>query len=230
MLVVLEGLDASGKNTQSKRLTERLIHLGHEAALYSFHRYDTELGKAIKRHLLCETAVVEVAHASLVTEDVLTAVPTRRAPEDAMIFQAMATIDKYDAAAEIDDHLKAGHFVVCDRWTQSALAFGWADGLSVEWLHRIQARLPQADLNILLQIAPEEAQRRRPVLRDRYEKDRTKQALVATNYASLWSVSVGNPATSGRWVTVDGNGTIEEVGERIWQEVMKTRGSVRLCG
>ena len=223
MLIVLEGLDACGKNTQSKRLVDKLIRVGREAVLYSFHRYDTELGKAIKRHLLCETAVVEVAHASLVTDDVLAAVPTRRAPEDAMVFQAMATIDKYDAAAEIEDHLRMGRFVVCDRWTQSALAFGWADGLSVEWLHRIQARLPKADLNILLEISPEEAQRRRPVLRDRYEKDRTKQALVATNYEALWRDPSVHAAWS-RWVKVDGNGTVEEVADRIWAQVVDRAG------
>ena len=214
MLIVLEGLDACGKNTQSKRLVERLTHTGHEAVLYSFHRYDTELGTAIKRHLLNETmmAQVDMGHTQ-----------HTRAPEDAMVFQAMATIDKYDAAAEIEDHIHAGRFVVCDRWTQSALAFGWADGLSVEWLHRIQARLPKADLNILLEIAPEEAQRRRPVLRDRYEKDRTKQALVATNYEALWRDSVGRAAWS-RWVKVDGNGTIDVVGDRIWAQVVDRAG------
>lgn len=216
MHVVLEGLDACGKNTQSKRLTERLIHLGHEAALYSFHRYDTELGKAIRRHLLGETMLAWMRHVG----DKPEMYPVR-APEDALVFQSLATMDKYDAAPDIDAHLRVGHFVVCDRWIQSALAFGWADGLSVEWLQRVQARLPQADLNILLQIEPEEAHRRRPVLRDRYEKDRTKQALVATNYAALWSTQLG-VRSHGRWVVVDGNGTIEEVGDRIWEHVVDT--------
>ena len=44
LLIAIEGLDAAGKNSQSKMLVERLQHEGREVVLYSFHRYDTVLG------------------------------------------------------------------------------------------------------------------------------------------------------------------------------------------
>ena len=52
--VVLEGLDAAGKATNAKRLIEKLDSLGRAAVLFSFPRYETETGKAIKRLLTGE--------------------------------------------------------------------------------------------------------------------------------------------------------------------------------
>lgn len=211
VLIALEGTDASGKATQTKLLAEHLHRVKHEAPLYSFPRYNTALGATIKRHLVGDTLVAERSHEFD---------PVRRAPEDPLWFQAVCLADKYEAAADIEAHLRADRFVVCDRWKPSAIAFGASDGLDVNWVERVQERLPTANLNILLLVSEEEALRRRPNLRDRYEKDRDKQKIVRLNYARIWADRSQDKTEPNVWVTIDGEGTIDDVHMRIWKHVM----------
>lgn len=203
-LIVIEGTDAAGKATQVKKLAERFDSLGSTTAVYSFPRYDTVVGKAILRHLKGE---IELMEEEIDAESSRSHIP---APEDALAFQALCSVDKYDAAVDIEAHLGLGRVVICDRWWQSALCFGASDGLDEDWLHRIHTGLPQAWLNIFIDVPPEEALRRRPEARDRYERDREKQKVVRANYEKLWT----NAGVD--YVKIDGLGTPEEVHERIW--------------
>lgn len=215
-LIVLEGCDAAGKATHSKLLAERISRTGNEAVLYSFHRYDTVVGRAIKRHLLGDTMVAE--------QSTIGGLPVQgghsRAPEDPLVFQCMALADKMEAAADIRAHLRAGRFVICDRWTPSCNAYGAADGLDRDWLKRVQEPLPEADLYLYLQVSEAEALRRRPVLRDRYEKDRAKQDVVRGEYERLWEANAF-PGSNRGWMTIDGEGPdVATVHERIWAAVV----------
>jgi dTMP kinase len=206
--IAIEGADANGKATQSKILAEKL-----DAVLYSFPRYDIPpLGPAIRRHLEGEISTFQWEE------------PLDRwqkgAPEDVLIFQSMMTVEKYHAAATINRELDSRH-VIADRWTPSAEIYGWSDGLDAEWLRDIQLLLPKPDLLIYLEVSMEEALRRRPKLRDRYEKDPERQSLVRRLYRQIWerhpihSYDIAKP----RYVIVDGEGSIEEVSQRIFVEV-----------
>lgn len=197
-LIIFEGCDAVGKATQSLRLKERFERSGATTELYSFPRYKTEVGKTILRHLLGEVALVCEPDGT-------------RASEDALIFQGLQLMDKMDAACDIENHLGLGRVVICDRWWQSAYAFGAADGLDEDWLVRIHSTLPQPWFNIFIDVPPEEALKRRPEARDRYERDREKQKVVRANYEKLWT----NAGVD--YVKIDGLGTQDEVHERIWQ-------------
>ena len=222
-LIVLEGLDAVGKNTQSKLLAKKLDSVGRSSVVMSFPRYETTAGKAIRRHLMDKVAVryEDVRDSSDHTID---GSPVfRRAPEDPLFLQALFLADKADAAVDIEDHLNNERIVICDRWTPSAICFGEADGLDATWLLRINEVLPLSDLNILIDVPEEEALRRRPQLRDRYEKDRAKQAVVRANYDTLWKAGEAEDDPDA-WVRVDGVGTEEEVAERIWKPVAALLG------
>lgn len=207
MHVVIEGCDAVGKATQAKLLADRL----QPSVLFSFHRYDTPLGALIKRHLTGEVALCAWRR------DLNESRWWSPSSEDPLVFQCLATIDKYDAANDIRAAIADGKHIVCDRYTQSALAYGMADGVDKAWLKRIQSSLPVPDLNIFIDVTEEEALRRRPQLRDRYEKDREKQRLVRRMYHDVWSM--GMP---GRWVVVPGHGTVDQVHAMIWAEVQRT--------
>lgn len=210
-IIVLEGLDAAGKATNAARLLKRVNLSGREGVIYSFPRYETTVGKAILRHLKSEIVLRESRDGEDGTRSEGQRIYTK-APEDALAFQCLMLADKYDAAADINTDLRAGKVVICDRWTPSALAFGAADGLDTEWLTRVQERLPKGDINIFIDVPEEEALRRRPKLRDRYEINRELQLRVRDNYRTMWSVG-------GVWRTVDGVGTEDEVHDRIWKIV-----------
>ena len=51
LLVVFEGLDQSGKQTQAERLRDRLVAAGRSVRLLSFPSYDTHIGAEIGRAL-----------------------------------------------------------------------------------------------------------------------------------------------------------------------------------
>lgn len=201
-LIVIEGCDAAGKATNVKRLAQRFHDVGSTVICYSFPRYATTVGNAILRHLKGVTQLCD--------SQMMNGMWAHRAAEDALAFQALCAVDKYDAAADIEAHLALGRVVICDRWWQSALCFGASDGLDETWLHRIHTGLPQSWLNIFIDVPPEEALKRRPEARDRYERDREKQKVVRANYEKLWT----NAGVD--YVKIDGLGTPEEVHERIW--------------
>lgn len=218
MLIAIEGLDAAGKNTQAKLLAERVDRVGNVGVIYSFPRYDTSVGQTIRRLLTEELAVMLNGNGreSYVSADA-----------NNLVLQCAMLADKYDAAPVIREALRRGHTVICDRWIPSCLAFGAADGLPVDWLSRIHEQLPQPDLNIFLDIPAVEAFKRRPQARDRYEKDRDKQAVVRANYERLWKEKASASPVNGRWVTVSGLGTPDEVHARVWAEIVALAPRIR---
>ena len=179
MLVAIEGTDAAGKNTQTRLLAERIRAMGREVAVYSFPRYDTPIGQTIKRIL---TDALTIDHTDTMTH---------ASDDAARILQSLMTADKADATEDIAVQLNEGTVVICDRWIPSAICYGAADGLDREWLRRINFPLPDASLSVFIDVSPEEALRRRPEARDRYERDREKQKRVHEEYVRLWGCERG---------------------------------------
>jgi dTMP kinase len=228
MFICVDGLDASGKHTQSENLADRVRAAGREAVVLSFPRYETPVGQAIKRLLTGERAVLKTGSSQPIdlrggagvmyeTDDA----------DEALVLQALFLLDKNDAITEIVDHLNAGTVVIADRWIPSARCYGAADGLDPDWLERIHFPLLDADLNVFLDVPPAEALRRRPEARDRFERDRDKQARVHQNYVDLWGCGVGGLRIVQTdpyqyFAYVDGLGTVKEVTDRIFQRVVET--------
>ena len=52
MLIVIEGVDCSGKETQSKLLQQKLISCGKKVARFSYPFYDSPTGRIIGRQYL----------------------------------------------------------------------------------------------------------------------------------------------------------------------------------
>lgn len=218
MLIAIEGTDASGKNTQTQLLAARLREMGREVVTYAFPRYDTPVGKTIKRILTGEIAVAYAGQPGDRPESQVIRLPV----DEAHVLQALMTADKADATPEIATHINEGTVVICDRWISSAICYGTADGLDAEWLHRINFPLPDAALSIFIDVSPEEALRRRPEARDRYERDREKQKRVHEEYVRLWGCERGQSRIVIApdpfyevYYRVNGERSVEEVSDLI---------------
>jgi dTMP kinase len=194
LIIAIEGLDASGKATQAAALAEKL----QPSTIISFPRYGGPFGAAILAHLkeeivLCqrnkETGALSIS------------------PEDAVAFQALMTMDKYDAASEIRSIDRRGHYVILDRYWPSACCYGADDGLDFSSMLRINSRLPPADLYVLLDISVDKTAARRPEARDRYERDKEKLARIRNRYLYMWDLqSRGNEANiKSKWVVLNGH-------------------------
>ena len=172
MLIVFEGLDQSGKQTQAELLRDFLVSQGRGVELISFPDYSTAIGKEIERGL----------HGG------------RDYAADVM--QLLYVANRYERRPQIEQWLDRGTAVVCDRYLASSIAYGEAQGLDAEWLREIQRFLPQPDVTILLDIAPETAARRKAAGRDRYERDLALLSRVRDSYL--------RQAAAGGWLRLDG--------------------------
>ena len=158
-LVVFEGLDQSGKQTQAEMLRDWLKRQGHKSRLVSFPDYGTSIGEEIARALQGE----------------------REYEPDVM--QLLYVANRYERKADLQRWLDGGLVLVCDRYTASSVAYGEAQGLDPVWLADMQKFLPPASLTIMLDIAPETSVERKAVDRDRYERDLAMQGRVRESYA-----------------------------------------------
>jgi len=158
LLVVFEGLDQSGKQTQAERLRDRLVAAGRTVRLLSFPSYDTPIGAEIGRALKGE----------------------RDYAADTM--QLLYVANRFAWKPEIERELAVGTVVVCDRYLASSVAYGEAFGLDAGWLTEIQRYLPPADLTVLLDIDPQVSRSRKVTDRDKYERDLALLSRVRDSY------------------------------------------------
>ena len=194
MLIAFEGLDQSGKETQAQRLGERLTSDGHRVWLVSFPDYTTPVGAEIGRALAGE----------------------REYPADVM--QLLYVTNRYERKPELAAWLAAGDVVICDRYVGSSIAYGETQGLDPAWLMEAQRYLPQPDLTLLLDIAPETAVRRKASGRDKYERDLALLTRVRESYR--------RQAAAPGWARIDGERDRDEIAREIL-EIVTNRLAVR---
>jgi len=172
LLIVFEGLDQSGKQTQAERLKAELERRSRSCALLDFPSYETHIGREIDEGL----------HGG------------RDYGPDVM--QLLYVANRYEKKPQIEGMLAHGTVVVCDRYLASSVAYGEAQGLDGAWLREIQRYLPQPDLTILLDIAPETAAGRKTSNRDKYERDLALLSRVRESYR--------RQAQAAGWLLLDG--------------------------
>jgi dTMP kinase len=188
MLIVFEGLDQSGKETQARTLRARLESDGHAVRTLSFPEYDTPIGRELRQAL--------DGH--------------RDFPPDVM--QLLYVANRLEFRPSLEAWLSAGDVVICDRFRASSVAYGEAQGLEASWLEDIQRYLPQPELTLLLDIAPETAVRRKSTGRDRYERDLSLLSRVRSSYR--------RQAAGPNWVLIDAERSKEDVAEAVARAVL----------
>ena len=191
MFVSLEGIDGSGKSTQAKLLAEAL---GPETLLIR-EPGGTEAAERI-RALLADPGFELDPLAELL-----------------LFLAARADL----TARAIRPALDAGRDVVSDRFADSSVAYqGAARGLGVgETISLTDAATEGLwpDLTVLLRVDPEVGLGRAEG-DDRFESEGLElQRAVAQAYEEIAKIA------SDRVVVVDGDGTVEEVHERVMEAV-----------
>jgi len=158
MLIAFEGLDQSGKETQTRHLRARIEAEGRKVHALSFPDYQTPIGQELKQALAGERDF---------------------GPE---VMQLLYVANRFEYKPRLDAWLSADAVVVCDRYCASSVAYGEAHGLDAAWLEDIQRHLPPPAITVLLDIAPETAVNRKGDGRDRYERDLPLLSRVRESY------------------------------------------------
>lgn len=150
MLVVLEGIDGSGKSTQIERVAAALrTSLVNELDVQTvkFPVYDSPTGQLIQKML----------QGGLKSRDAC------------LIFQSLMATNRREFVYNMD---LRNSILLADRYMLSGLVYGLAQGLDYEWLDAINLGLPEPTVTLFLDVPPSYSFERRPVRQDSLEGDR----------------------------------------------------------
>ncbi len=193
MIVVFEGIDGSGKDTQIDML---LGALSAREKTFKKFKFPTQKARLALAHL------------------------DRKSSASAKDLFSDFARDIESSTQEILDSAGKFDFIVIDRYIFSTLAYqGVALGLDSAMELAGKFRLARPDLVIYLKLAPELAYSRKSAQKemDRFESDLSFQIKVAGVYDEL----CGKNYNSGRWASVDASKAPGEVHGIIIKEVMQ---------
>jgi len=171
-LVVIEGIDQSGKNTQLELLRTRFEEEGYKAKVLSFPNYKTRIGKLIRAFLGGKLVY------------------------PAQVRHILLSANRWEMKAEIENHLQKGFTLICNRYYHSNIPYGVANGLDRKWLQSLDEGLPKSDFVIVVDIAPETSLARKGANRDIHERNLKFLLEVRKQYLTLakeqgWTVVDG---------------------------------------
>lgn len=215
MIYVLEGLDASGKATQTALLVEhyKTHRDGHSnAQSFSFPNYSSFTGRGVLSHLKSVWKAVFMSYEATKRDNnpFFDELAGSEHKLNEFVFQCVQTVDKYALGADIKPfEANPLNHAICDRYDISARAYGAAGGVDPVWLEQIHKCLPEPAIRIYLDIPFEESIRRRPERRDRIESDFEYLKKVRDEYLRIFREE--GSADPARWRILDGSNSIEEV-------------------
>lgn len=225
-LVVLSGIDGSGKTTQAALLAGRLREEGRPVRLLSFPRYeDGFFGELIQRYLHGE-----FAGSAGEVSPYLAALPY--------------ACDRWEAASELGRWLDEGAVVISNRYVAANMAHQGSKIESTrerrlfwEWIERLEYgvfRVPRPHLCVLLDMPPQVAARllearpedeRIAFQDDIHESDPRHLELTAQAYREI---AAGAPSaqlgTGRRWAVVACAAQGQpfdplDIAAQVWEEV-----------
>ena len=193
LLIAVDAVDKAGKETQVDELAKRLILDGEEVVTIDFPSYDSTTGEIIEE-------ILEGTHDLTIQEH----------PYEV---QALFVINRYEQQQRIEHALLQGKIVICDRYTYSSVVFGALNGVDREWLDSIQHSLVQPDINILLDITPEEYKKRCLAYDslDVYERNHDFIFKAMEMYRQI--------AKEEEWLIINGVGEVDTIADNLYKEV-----------
>jgi len=218
-LIVIEGTDCSGKQTQTELLKKRLIDEGYKVERISFPQYDTPTGRIIGGPYLGKSYICDGWF------------PEGAANVPAKVASLYYAADRLYNVSRITDKLKEGYIVLLDRYMFSNMAhqggkindkdkrqemFDWLEKLEFDFLE-----LPKVDFGVFLHVPYEvsfELKKDRTEALDQHEQ--SKENLIGAEIAYLEIAKRYNFAT----IECSRDGeilSIEEINDKLYDIIKK---------
>jgi dTMP kinase len=193
-IIVLEGLDKSGKTTQAHLLQNYLNDRNPgQTELFSFPDYSTKIGEEIRSFLDGQVQYnAETKH---------------------MLLSA----NRWEKKENILNALRSGKTIILNRYYQSNLVYGLANGLNFEWLSTLDKGMPKEAVTIVLDVSPRVSYLRsiaNNFVLDDFEKNREFLDKVRNNYLELAKVFNWNVLHSDYPKDIVFKSILDIVGER----------------
>ncbi|KAJ3989397.1 P-loop containing nucleoside triphosphate hydrolase protein [Lentinula detonsa] len=245
--VVVEGLDRSGKTTQTGILRQRIQEAGKEISVAEVAvDRSTPIGKMIDAYLRSQSDLDDhVVHLlfsanrwelALVFDSHINHTSDFDDRTISDCFIASLNLQHALISSTIISSLEQGKIVLCDRYAFSGIAFSVAKSLpsqsspstasqtpgklppiSLHWARAPDAALPSPDLTLFLDVSPEIALTRGGYGEERYEKAEM-QKRVRSVFQEIGG-EVTADAGQGKWIVVDAGKEMSTVTEEMWGHV-----------
>lgn len=205
LFIALEGIDGSGKSTQTKLLTEKLTGQGHR--VYStFEPTDNQIGKMIRSIFRGEVNADHRVIAGLFVADRL----------DHLLNEDYGIVKK----------LAEGYTVICDRYCFSSYAYQGAH-MDMDWViqaNSMSAQILRPDVNIFIDVSPEVSMQRLQTSRDNIEIYETLDnlKLVRAKYGEAFE----KLKSFEKVIMVNGDRTPDLIAGDIWNKVASMLNSI----
>ncbi len=160
-IIVIEGIDKAGKTTQANLLLQKFKS---KCVKFDFPDYTTPIGKEIKQFL-----------------------DGKRVYSD-QVKMMLLSANRWEKKTEIDRVIGKGTTIIMNRYYQSNLVYGLANGLNIEWLSILDKGMPKEDVTIVLDVSPRVSYLRsiaNNFVLDDFEKNREFLDKVRNNYLEL---------------------------------------------
>lgn len=192
MIIVIEGGDQAGKKTQTVMLEKALKKRKIKTKIFSFPDYDTPIGKEISKYLAGK----------------------RKFPPQ--VIHCLLTANRWEKLNEILKAQSKNSVLIMNRYFQSNLIYGLANGMKQKWLENLDAGLPKADLVLLLDVTQTESFNRKKTNRDRFEKNEEFSRKISKIYRTT--------AKKKHWKIIDASKSKQEVHKEILKIFSKKIG------
>ena len=183
MIIVIEGGDQAGKKTQTRLLAKALKKRKIKTIIFGFPDYKTPIGKEIAKYL---------------------AGKRKFTPQ---VIHCLLAANRWEKLNEILKAQSKNSILIMNRYYQSNLIYGLANGMKREWLENLDAGLPKADLVILLDVTQKESFRRKKTKRDKFEKNEEFLKKISKIYRST--------AKNNHWKIINASQSKQKVHEDI---------------
>jgi dTMP kinase len=206
IFISLEGGEGAGKTTQAQLLRRRLERLGHKVVV-TREPGGTPLSEEIRRIILRPSAAPRPNPSS---SDL---------PPEAELLLFLAARAQL-VAEVIRPALERGEIVVCDRYSDSTLAYqGYGRGLDLEEVKaadRLATGGLRPDLSVLLDLPVDVGLARKTADGEWDTIGQEGRGFHERVHAGFAKIVAGEP---GRWIVVDATLSSEVIAERIWERV-----------
>jgi dTMP kinase len=171
-LIVIDGIDQSGKKTQTRMLAKRIRQAGFQSATWDFPAYYTPIGQYLRAYL------------------------TGKRRPDVHVVHLLYAANKWEVEHKIVAQIMSGRIVVANRYTPSNLAYGLAHGLPLDWLCSLESRLPKPSRVFILDVPVRISFDRKSQHRDLHEGNseylhKVRKAYLRLSKRYRWTIIDG---------------------------------------
>lgn len=218
-LIVIEGLDGSGKETQSNLLYKRLLEAGYKVKIISFPRYENDSSALVKMYLRGDFG----------------SSPDQISPYISSTFYA---VDRYASyKCELESFYNSGGIIIADRYTTSNMVHQGGKipdnaelSKFLDWLWNLEFvmyKIPIPDRVYFLNIPLEHALQRIENRLNKITNDKKKD-IHEDNYKHLQNAftNANMLVSKYNWKNIeclDENRfkTIEDINEELYTDIIK---------